>query len=36
MTRQFAQKKQLLDKPDEKNNDATSGRDHDGENKTVA
>ncbi len=27
--------KQLFDEPDEKNDDATSGRDHEGENKTV-
>ncbi len=34
MPRRFALKKQLFDEPDEKNDDAISGRDHEGENKT--
>ncbi len=33
MARRFAQKKQLFDVPDEKNDDATAGCDNDGENK---
>ncbi len=35
MARRFAQKKQLFDESDEKNDGATSGRDHEGENKTA-
>ncbi len=35
MARRFAQKRQIFDEPDEKNEDATSDRDHEGENKTV-
>ncbi len=35
MARRFAQKKQLFDEPDEKSDDATSVRDHEGENKKV-
>ncbi len=35
MARRFAQKKQLFDEPDEKGDDATAGRDHEDESKTV-
>ncbi len=35
MVRQFAQKKPLFDESGEKNDDATSDRDHESENKTV-
>ncbi len=35
MAGRYTQQKQLLDKPDEKNYDATQGCDYEGENKTV-
>ncbi len=35
MAQQFARKKTLFYEPDEKNDDATSGRDPEGANKTV-
>ncbi len=35
MARRFAQKKQPFDEPNEKNDNATSGREHEDESKTV-
>ncbi len=35
ISQRFVQEKQLFDEPGEKNDDATSGRDHEVENKKV-
>ncbi len=35
MAPRFAQNKQLFDEPDEESDGATSGRDHEGENKKI-
>ncbi len=35
MARRFTQKEQPFDEPNEKSDDATSGRDHEDESKTV-